>query len=244
MRYRLDISLNQSDEIPKDKNRMILSFLKHILRESDEEFFIKLYENGSVMRKNFTYSLYMKDAKFLRDTIKIPDKKLILNLSIYDMLTGLQIYNAIAKSMGNKFIYRGTVEMHIEKVELLQEKIFTTNTSYFKTLSPIVIREHNKLNNKDWYHDIDTDNGKQLFLDNLKRQIFDSIPEAKCDIENIKIDIIKNKLVKVKHYGIEILSNICMFKMEAEPYILEYCYKAGIGSMKNTGFGMIELIGD
>ena len=34
----------------------------------------------------------------------------------------------------------------------------------------------------------------------------------------------------------EVLANICMFEMKAKPYILEYFYKAGIGSFKSTGF--------
>ena len=38
MRYQIVISLD-SDEIPKDKNRMFLSFLKHHIAENDKRFF-------------------------------------------------------------------------------------------------------------------------------------------------------------------------------------------------------------
>ena len=32
------------------------------------------------------------------------------------------------------------------------------------------------------------------------------------------------------------------FEMEAKAYILEYFYKAGIGSFKSTGFGMLSTL--
>ena len=41
MRYQIVISLD-SDEIPKDKNRMFLSFLKHHIAENDKRFFEKI----------------------------------------------------------------------------------------------------------------------------------------------------------------------------------------------------------
>ncbi len=241
MRYKISIAIGPEDTIPKDKNRMVLSFLKHALAESDGNFYDKTYVKGLGARKDFTYSLYMKDAKFLRDTIVVPDRRLILNFSCNDMMMGIQFYNAMIKSVRKEYVYQGEFKLHTERVELAREEIFTSDTAIFKTMSPIVIREHDKSKNKDWFYSIDEDKGRAIFLENLKYQIVNSIPEAAYDIENIEVRIIKNKTVKVKHYGIEILSNICKMEMKAKPYILEYLYKAGIGSMKNTGFGLLTV---
>ena len=109
----------------------------------------------------------------------------------------------------------------------------------FKSLFPCVVREHDNDTNKDWFHSLDSDKGRKLFADNLKSQLLDSIKDSTYDADDIGISLIKNKEVKVKHYGIEVLANICMFEMKAKPYILEYFYKAGIGSFKSTGFGML-----
>ena len=62
------------------------------------------------------------------------------------------------------------------------------------------------------------------------------------DINEVEFEVLANKEVKVKHYGIEVLANICKLKFKAKPYILDYLYKAGIGSQRSTGFGMIDLV--
>ena len=131
--------------------------------------------------------------------------------------------------------------MKIEKIELKKEKPFMDKTVIFKSLSPCVVREHNDETNRDWFHSLDTDRGKTLFIENLKYQVLESIEDSTYDLEDIKISIIKNKEVKVKHYGIEVLANICVFEMEAKAYILEYFYKAGIGSFKSTGLVCFQL---
>ncbi len=241
MRYRVSIGIGPNDSIPKDKNRMILSFLKHTLANSDAKFFEKVYVKGEGTRKDFSFALYMKEAKFLRETIVVPEKRLFLNFSAYDMVTGIQFYNAMVKSVNKKFVYKGETQMYVERVGLIQEEIFTSDKASFKTLSPMVVREHNKSTNRDWFYSIDDEKGKSIFLENIKYQLLASIPEAAQDLDNIDINVIKNKEVKVKNYGVEVLSNLCTFNMTAKPYILEYFYKAGIGSYKSQGFGLLTV---
>lgn len=240
MRYQVVIGLNDS-RIPKDKNRMILSFFKHHLQNSDEEFFNKLYNTKEAFRKNFTFSLYMQDSKFERDCIIVPNQKIYLSFSTYDLLTGIQFYNAMIKGRKKEYTYMNTV-LKIERVELKKEQVIRENKAALKTLSPIVIREHNEENNKDWFHNIETERGKQLFIENMKYQILDSLDDAKYDIDEIEVEVLKNKEVKVKHYNIEILSNICTFEIKAKSYIIDYIYKSGIGSFKSAGFGMLTKV--
>ena len=240
MRYQIVISLD-SDEIPKDKNRMFLSFLKHHIAENDKRFFESLYIKGETNRKDFTFSLYMPECEFLRETIRIPNKRICLNFSTHDMSTGIQFYNAMINGRGREYSYKG-ITMKIEKIELKQEKTFMIESATFKSLSPCVIREHDGKTNKDWFDSLDSKKGRTLFVENARGQILESIKDSSYDLADIRISLIKNKEVTVKHYGIEVLANICMFKMEAKPYILEYFYKAGIGSFKSTGFGMLSSL--
>lgn len=240
MRYQIVISLD-SDEIPKDKNRMFLSFLKHHIAENDKRFFESLYIKGETNRKDFTFSLYMPECEFLRETIRIPNKRICLNFSTHDMSAGIQFYNAMINGRGREYSYKG-ITMKIEKIELKQEKTFMIESATFKSLSPCVIREHDGKTNKDWFYSLDSKKGRTLFVENARGQILESIKDSSYDLADIRISLIKNKEVTVKHYGIEVLANICMFKMEAKPYILEYFYKAGIGSFKSTGFGMLSSL--
>ena len=240
MRYQVIVSLS-SDEIPKDKNRMFLSLIKYHITENDKQFFESLYAEGETKRKDFTFSLYMPECEFLMDTIKIPKKKIFLNFSTYDLFTGIQFYNAMIHGCGKKYLYNG-IAMKNEQVELKQEKVFKGKTAVFKTLSPCVVREHDRETNKDWFHSLNSEKGRELFAKNLKYQLIDSINDSIYDVDDIEVLFLENKEVKVKHYGIEVLANICMFEMSAKPYILEYVYKAGIGSFKSTGFGMLSSL--
>ncbi len=217
---------------------MILSFFKHHLKNSDSSFFEELYETGEAKRKDFTFSLYMEECEFLRETIRIPNKRLFLNFSTYDLLTGIQFYNAMIHGRKKEYEYKG-ITMCIERIMLRKEEIFREDSAIFQTLSPCVVREHCKQENKDWFYSLDTEKGRKLFLENMKYQLLETLPEAKYDIDAMEVSMIRNREVKVKHYGIEVVSNICIFEMKAKAYILEYFYKAGIGSQKSGGFGML-----
>ncbi|MGI6588104.1 MAG: CRISPR-associated endoribonuclease Cas6 [Peptococcia bacterium] len=61
-------------------------------------------------------------------------------------------------------------------------------------------------------------------------------------MEEVEFEVLDNKEVKVKNYDIEVLANICYLKIRGKSYILDYLYKAGIGSQRSTGFGMVDLV--
>jgi CRISPR-associated endoribonuclease Cas6 len=123
------------------------------------------------------------------------------------------------------------------------EKVITNDYATYRSMSPVVVREHKGDNDKTWYHSLNEEKGREIFMKNLKYQLLDTFgEERKLDIDEIEFQVIGNKEVKVKHYGIEVLSNICKLRICAKPYILDYLYKSGIGSRKSSGFGMLDLV--
>lgn len=63
------------------------------------------------------------------------------------------------------------------------------------------------------------------------------------DLTDLKVNIYEDhKEVRVKNYGIALLSNIAKLEIKAKPYILDYIYKAGIGSKRGCGFGMVDIV--
>ena len=240
MRFNVELLL-ENEIIPKDKNRIILSLMKHNFNSYDKDYFAELYKETPNKMKNFTFALYMGNCKFLKEEIAIPGKKIILNFSTYDMKNGLMFYNSFLKNKGLKYpIKNNTIK--INKINLNKEKTITENEVVYKTLSPISVREHCGDNKKTWYHSLNDAKGQEVFMNNLKYQLKEEFGEDRIlDIEEIEFEVLGNKEVKVKNYGIEVLSNICRLKIKAKPYILDYLYKAGIGSQKSTGFGMVDL---
>lgn len=240
MRFNVELLLD-NEAIPKDKNRIIISLLKHNFSSYDKDYYLELYEEVPNKMKSFTFAMYMRNCKFLRDEIVIPDKKIILNFSTYDIRDGIMFYNAFLKNKGLEYPIKANI-MKINKISLNKEKMITDDEAIYKILSPISVREHHGDNKETWYHSLNDEEGQEIFMNNLKYQLIDEFGEERIlDIEEVEFEVLANKEVKVKHYGIEVLGNICHLKIKGKLYILDYLYKAGIGSMRSGGFGMVDL---
>lgn len=239
MRFVVTLFLD-SDRIPKDKNRIILSLIKRGMSALDQEFFEDLYQSGEARQKNFTFSLYMPDCKFHREEIEIPSKKMILNVSTYDMDLGVQLFNAFLTQVDKPYRYK-EILLTVGKVRLQREKLIKSEKVLFQSMSPCVAREHRGSNKDNWFHSLSEERGQQVFLKNLKGQALKNFPDAGKDIEELSIRVLRNKEVKVKHYGIEVLANIVLFELCGKTYLLDYFYKAGAGSMKSAGFSMLSI---
>ena len=241
MRFNVELALS-NENIPKDKNRIILSFLKHIYESYDKNYYESLYENEENKVKDFTFSLYMPNCKFTREEIIVPEKKIILNFSTADMKDGIFFYNATLANKGEPYNIKGN-SLTVCNINMNKEKPIINDFAIYSTMSPIVVREHKGNNEKTWYYSLNEEKGKEIFIENLKYQLLDNFgEERRLDIEEVNFQVLGSKEVKVKHYGIEVLSNICKIKVQAKPYILDYLYKAGIGSRKSSGFGMVNLV--
>ncbi len=241
MRFRVEISL-ENEKICKDKNRIILSLLKHCYKSYDQKYFNDLYEENLSKRKSYTFSMYMGECKFLKEEILIPDKKIYLNFTTNDMRDGIMFYNSILINKGKDFPIKSNT-LKIENINMLKEERIYDNEIIVKTMSPIVVREHKGNNIKTWYHSLNDAKGQEIFMENLKYQLIEEFGKDRIlDVKEVKAEILFNKEVKVKHYSIEVLSNICKIRLIGKPYLLDYLYKSGIGSRKNSGFGMIDLL--
>jgi CRISPR-associated endoribonuclease Cas6 len=241
MRFNVELLLDKK-AIPKDKNRIILSLLKHIYESYDKDYYKSIYEEEKNKVKDFTFSLYMPNCKFTREEIIIPEKKIILNFSTADMRDGVFFYNAILSNREKPYNIKGN-SLTVCNINMNKEKLITEDYAVYSSMSPIVVREHKGDNKKTWYYSLNEEKGKEIFINNLRNQLLDNFgEERKLDIEEIKVEVLGSKEVKVKHYGIEVLSNICKIKIQAKSYILDYLYKAGIGSRKSSGFGMVDLV--
>ncbi len=174
----------------------------------------------------------MPNCEFTKEEIVIPDKKIILNFSTDDMKDGISFYNAALFNKGKKYNIKSN-SITISRINMNREKVITNDHAIYSTMSPIVVRDHRGDNTKTWYYSLNEARGQEVFIQNLRYQLLDSFgEERRLDIEEVKFQVLRNKEVKIKHYGIEILSNICMLKIHAKPYILDHLYKTGIGSKK------------
>jgi CRISPR-associated endoribonuclease Cas6 len=125
MRFNVELLLN-NDIIPKDKNRIIISLLKHNFSSYDKEYYSKLYEKTPNKIKNFTFSIYMGNCKFLREEIIIPDKKIILNFSTHHIKDGIMFYNSFLENKGSEYSIKNN-SIKINRINLSREKPVVDN---------------------------------------------------------------------------------------------------------------------
>lgn len=240
MRFDVNITLNDK-EIPKDKNRMFLSYIKHNLSKNSKKCFELLYGEGITDRKSFAMASYLPGAIFKENTITIPKNKIKLTISVVDMGLGVEIFNSMMGSVNNTYKYKNC-ELTTTSVKLLREKRIEHTSEIFKTLSPIVVRNHEKETNKDWFYDLSEPKGQEIFLRNLKYQLEEEIPESKYFLDELELEVLKNKKTVAKNYGINVQCNLCVIKIIAKSFILEHLYKSGVGSYKSQGFGLLDII--
>lgn len=241
MRFNIELLL-KDELIPKDKNRIFISLIKNNFKNYHKDYYKQLYEEVQNKIKDFTFAVYMGNAKFLREEILIPNKRIILNFSTSSMEEGIMFYNSFLQAKGKEYPIKNNL-IKINKINLNLEKTIVEDQAIYKTLSPISVREHFGDNKKTWYHSLNDEKGQEIFMENLKYQLVNKFSEERIlDIGEVEIEVLANKEVKVKHYNIEVLGNICHIRIKGKPYILDYLYKSGIGSQRSAGFGMVDLV--
>ncbi|PKM49946.1 MAG: CRISPR-associated endoribonuclease Cas6 [Firmicutes bacterium HGW-Firmicutes-7] len=255
VRFKLTFKLKK-EEIPLDYRRYFLFFLKTALKEEAKEFYYENYEsfNGNKINrvKPFTFSLLLNNPKFLEDKIILDNSNVIFNFSCYEYEWGINFYNSMTKMLNKPFDITKDNTMTLESINMMKNRVVRTRTVVFKTMSPIIVRHHDKdgrnnaLNNHLSYSD-------EGFLKQLKVNILESLKclndfseyEISRDIEKMTIEMIRMKSVWIAHFTERIkkrvIGNVGVLKIIAEPYILDFLYKAGIGSRRSQGFGMVEI---
>lgn len=195
--------------------------------------------------KSFCSSLYfLPEVKISNSGIILSSKRFSVKITTPDILTAVHIFNAFMKRK-NKWAPLADSKNRIKilSVNKIPEKKIKSNSAMFKIFSPIVVRNHNCATGNDWYLVFEDADFIEIWKRNLKSEVTKSFGRnVTADIEALKITPVKLKKVVVKNYGIYIPCTIGTLVMEGENYLLEYLYKAGIGSKRSMGFGYVELI--
>ena len=259
MRFKINIELTEGNSFPINWRSKILCVLKTGLKKCDNEIFEEFF--GSAKQKNYTWSAYFQNVKFEKDKIKFlgEEKKIIVNLSAYDNVDSLNIYNAFSSLRFKEIKISEETKVVVTNISILPRQIIKDNILIVKTMSPIVCRDHDQETKKDTYYTGTDDKFSKIIKRNLYLKLKELKGEyVKKDIEDLIIDSNQTKKVVVKHYdktkkdktlnyenkfnGKFLDTSVGILKLEGKSYILDYIYNAGIGSITGSGFGMLEKL--
>lgn len=237
MRYKLFFELENKD-ISIQYRKSILSFFKKSLSEYDNETYEKLYHAKDPIIKPYTFSVFFKDSEFKENRIIVNSKQMELNISIADYEIAVILYNAF-NHQRNKIFHLEHNSMTLKNIVLIQEKQINTEEIAIKFMSPLIVRQRE--NEKDYYFSVE---GKK-FLETLKINIKEQLKLTNYSmdiVDSIKLEKINGRKTVVKFYEKQMEGSIGTFKLFGNKELLNFLYRAGIGSRRSSGFGMFEII--
>lgn len=238
---RFKIVCDVSDQvIPLDYRRKILSMIKKGLESTDKEKYQELYESNTF--KEFTFSVYFGQAIFQKNVIQLKDNKFILNISTANMELAFYLYNCLTSLRFKKLDWGNGLSVKIQSVSRVPQPSITEDCVVLKTLSPIVVRDHNKETSKDWFYSVEAPE----FLEILKRNMVSSLVPIlgeyiRYDVEELELKPINMKKTVVRFYDRQVECSLGCFSLSGKPHLLNYLMQSGIGSLTGSGFGMCEL---
>lgn len=243
MRIKVEFE-TQNEKIPVEYRRKFISYLKSAFEEYNQDIFTLLYSRGHIP-KSLCFSMYfLPEAKVAKEGVTLHSKRFITRFTTRDVLMGVHLVNALL-ARHNKWYPLADCDnqLKILKVTKMPEYPITTNAVPFKILSPVVIRDHNEHEGKDWYLTFEDEGFEEVWKRNLKSELHGIFgKDASRDIDALQLKPIQLRKTVILNYGIHLPSTIGSFVMEGEKYLLEYLYKAGWGSKKSLGFGLLDVM--
>ncbi|MBC2130283.1 CRISPR-associated endoribonuclease Cas6 [Listeria innocua] len=241
MRLKILCHLSNA-EFPLDYRRKIMMIIKKEMKREYPTVFANLY--GHNTQKNFTFSVYFKHPTFEEDLIKVKDKTCIINFSTGEAELAIVFFNVFTLLKGENIKIDENVELKIHTVEVVPTRKIENNIIKFKTLSPIVIRDHNQTTQKDWFYTLEDDEAMEILKRNMigKLATKDYGESIEKEIESIQIKPLKFKKTVVRFYKMQIAASLGEFEIKSSSRLLNILIQNGIGSLTGNGFGMIEQL--
>ncbi|NPB06697.1 MAG: CRISPR-associated endoribonuclease Cas6 [Aquificae bacterium] len=237
-------------EVPKELSifyrRSFLSFIKSVLEREDGEYCRRVFSRDGF--KPFTFCVFFGSISVDGEKI-LCNGKAILTVSSGSPDFFLRFYNGLkgVKEFKGRFVGR----VKVVKTELIEEENISDRTRTFRTLSPIVAVSKDRhpvlplaLKVSDDEFIVYDDESFTRELRYSLRSVFHGLPE-------LRFEHLEGKKAVVKHLVgpdgrekvIKIVAYQGVFRLEADPFVLNEIYRYGIGFRRYQGFGCLELAG-
>ncbi|WP_028308586.1 CRISPR-associated endoribonuclease Cas6 [Desulfitibacter alkalitolerans] len=243
MRIKVEFE-TKKEGLPLEFRRKFISYLKSAFEDYSQDLFAALYGGGHAP-KSFCFSFYfLPQVTVAKDGITLDSKRFICNFTTRDIMMGVHLLNAFL-GRRNRWVSLADWDnqLKVSDITKVQERPITGNIVAFKILSPVVIRDHDENADRDWYLTFEDEGFEEIWKRNLKSELQNTFArDVGADVDALQIKPIYLKKTVVLHYGISIPCTIGSFVVKGEKYLLEYLYKAGMGSRRAMAFGCLDLM--
>jgi len=240
MRWQLQFELS-NEFLIRDYRRCIISYFKHALMQYENGKYYNEFYSDKPSAKQFCFSVYLGKSIFKKSII-VEGRLISVLLSCIDYNTSIILYNAFNAQRFKPFKLPFNNFMTLKNIVLLPRKKITTSNANIKMLSPLIIRHHDLISNKDKYYSVKSSDFSSQAISSVKSQLY-SLGIFQDDIiSSFRIIPKDAKRTVVELFNQKIEASIGTFEIYAVPPLMEYLYYAGIGQRRGAGFGLFEII--
>lgn len=242
MRIILEFNIKEN-YLQVDYRRYFVSFIKKALSESNNGKYYEEYYTD-VKQKPFMFTVVMQNPKFDKQKVTFEGNKIRMYFSVTDKdRIGFIFTNCFLKMKYVDFRLPENNAMCLVNIRKIKENKVISDRAVFKTTcsSSILVREHDRISNKDKYYTLEDQDYKAKLEDNIKRQCL-AAGYDKLDVERIRVNNVTGRKVVIKNYNTLIDGVAGIFDLSAPKHLLNYLYTVGFGSRKSFGFSYIELV--
>ena len=228
----------QKPTLPKDYRPAFVSLIKKCLSSEFPQEFERLYGGNNAVQKSFTFAVKMSAPVFKKEQIDLSGDLVYMSLSTSDMRDGMILYNSFIKNVKTTLPLKNNNGMEIVNVRVIHTPEIKSNEAVIRFISPLVVRNH-LLDEKDRYYTFEDDEFQNCLKEVIKRQLMNS----GCEEAEVLLEPVKAKKTVILSFGNKIRSTLGIFKIRSTPQVINFLWKAGIGSRRSQGFGMFEILG-
>lgn len=231
MRFSVTYDIAGTPELPLDYRAAFVSLIKSALDNANSQ---NAQENINE-HIPICFAIRFDKKPDIRNGKITIGKNIRLHISSPSPVLGTAIYNGLI-TIKEFPVYNTKITNPI--VSPVNEYNIRRDIVIFATLSPIVIRHHQR---REMYV-LPREDGFAQSLNNALSEQWALYNSDGLDLYgSANVEVLKFKKVVMTHYGGLVLGFTGVLQMNAVPPVLKFFYQAGIGYRRSNGFGFVEV---
>ena len=229
----------ENNHLPKEMDRLMLSFFKAATERYSKDMFNALYDKCRSIIKTYTYSFNLPGAAFVKDGIELQKNEFTMFFSDADQGELMMFFNAFQGMKYQKYPMAGN-SMQLVSIYIQNMNEIKDDEIIIRMSSPLIVRRHNSDNNSDKYYVYNTDGFEQTLKENI--DIFIDRINIPVKSDSFGIEPIKAKKVVIPVFGRNTDASLGIFKLKGDRNLLNLLYMAGIGARRSEGKGKFDIL--
>lgn len=225
--------------LPRELDRLLVSFLKASVQNYSEEFYEKLYNKSESIMKKYVFSYFLPNARFSNKVIWLGQNSFTMYFSDMDMGEMICFLNAFKGMQFKPYpIYNNT--MQLMSITTQKCKEIVDSEIIIKMQSSLLVRRHNSTSNRDIYYTYEHEEFNNVLKENIK--FFVDKLKISVSIDDFSIMPVKAKKVVVPVFGRNLDANLGIYKLTGNTELLNILYLSGMGARRSSGHGKFEIV--